>query len=56
MTNIRLRIEDADPAMTPGYFGVTFFSGAASIASRGSTSGKFLIRNGRTIPVSVETG
>ncbi len=56
MTNIRLRIEDAGPAMTTGYFGVTYFTGAASIASRGSRNGKFLIRNGRTIPMSAETG
>ena len=55
MTNVRLRIEDADPAVTTGSFGVTLFSGAALMESRSRLNTKFLIRNGRAIPVSVET-
>jgi hypothetical protein len=55
MTNARRRIEDTGPAMTPGYFGVSFFSGAASKRSRASLSRRVLFRNGRAIPVSEET-
>ena len=55
MTNIRRRTEDADPAMTPGYFGVSYFSGAASKRSRSTLNSKLLFRSGRAIPVSEET-
>jgi hypothetical protein len=54
MTNIRLRIEDASPAMTSGSFGVTFFAGAASMGGRASLNTKVLCRNGRSIPLNVE--
>jgi hypothetical protein len=55
MTKTQRRIEDTSPAMTPGYFGVTFFSGAASKRSRSSLSRRLLFRNGRAIPLSEET-
>lgn len=55
MSNVRLRTEDADPAMIPGYFGVSYFSGAASKRSRSSLNKKVLFRNGRAISVSEET-
>jgi hypothetical protein len=47
MTNIRLRIEGADPAMIPGYFGVALFTRAASIERRTSLNRKFSVGNGR---------
>ncbi len=55
MTNVRRRTDDPDPAMTPGYFGVTFFSGAASKRSHSSLNRRLLFRSGRAIPVSEDS-
>lgn len=54
MSNVRLRTEYADPAMIPGYFGVSYFSGAASKRSRSTLNTKLLFRNGRAFSVSEE--
>jgi hypothetical protein len=56
MTNVRLRIEDADPAMASGAFGVSLFSGAATLDGRPSTKSRSPYRHADKKPANVEAG
>jgi hypothetical protein len=54
MTNVRLRIEDANPAVASGAFGVTLFSGATTVDGRPSTKSRAAYRHADRKPAKVE--
>jgi hypothetical protein len=54
MSNIRLRIEDANPTGAPDVFGLTVFSGAVSFGGRASENPHFKPLNAPVVPANAE--